>query len=210
MRANRMFEQELSVLDEFQAEIPGEPEIKQAKEAYNLRWARDIVANSAANSGTSDNPTDDLQRKLQSKADWLSEDQLDNKDLVVKRAIEIAQGDPQLAYDLAIALHMMDFNSEAIEVLDCAVESPATDWLRLELMIRARQFVTALEEANNLELRYAGVPDSSFSVTYARARALYGLGQTETAIDLLKSIVRIRPHYKSAQSLLTEWNGDES
>jgi tetratricopeptide (TPR) repeat protein len=123
---------------------------------------------------------------------------------------EIACGKPDLAYDLAMGLQMMDFHSEALQILALASPSPAVDWLRLELEVRARRFVTALEEAHRLETLYASDPDAAFAATYARARALYGLGEKQTAIDLLRGLVKIRPHYRSAHSLLLDWAGGEA
>ena len=218
MRSHRMLDQELQVLNEFQALFPGEPEVLQAKEGFDLRWAREAVANA----GTSnDRAIDDRSVKLlEWKVDRLTPEQLDAKEMIIERAVNLIRDhqSAQLAYDLAIGFQLMDFHSEALEILASIGTAPdltphlqaAIDWLRLELMLKARQFATALEEASRLELDYATEPDSSFSVTYARARALHGLGQTQMAVDLLQTLVRLRPNYKSAQSLLEDWSGGEA
>lgn len=205
MRANRMFEQESIVLDELQAMFPAEADISAEREALDIRRAREIVANSTAGSAETD-----LTSELQWKADRLTPEQTTAKNLIIARASEIAADDSRLAYDLAVSLHMMDFNQEALAVLEHAEVSPAAEWLRLELMIRARQFVDALEESSRLEIAYAHVPDAAFAAIYARARAMHGLGQKALAIELLRSLVRIRPHYKSAHSLLRDWAGGEA
>ena len=58
--------------------------------------------------------------------------------------------------------------------------------------------------------RYDAHPkDKVVAITYARARALKGLGQDDLATDLLRSLVRVRPSYKSAQSLLMDWSGGD-
>ncbi len=202
MRANRLFDQEKQVLEEIQAQFPEEPEFAAERESFQLRWAREIVANAA--------PETDLTSDLHWKLDKLTPEQTAMKDLIVARARELAKAKPALAYDLALALHQMDLNADAIEVLDFGYTSGASDWLRLELMILARQFVNALDHASKLEVTYAGDPDAAFAVTYARARALYGLGQSSMAVDLLRSLVRIRPNYKSAQSLLLDWSGGDA
>jgi len=201
MQANRMFEQEAQVLDEMQAMFPNENEILAEREAHKLRWAREIIANSSA----STDPTLDLNWRV----DQLSPEQLAAKKLLVTRAHELAERNPRLAYDLAISLQMMDFYTEALDILQNAEITPAAEWLSLELMIRSRQFVNALEATNRFEIDYANNPNTAFAVTYARARALQGLGQTQTAIDLLRSLVSIRPNYRSAQSLLLEWDGGD-
>ncbi len=205
MRSHRMHEQQAQVIDEIQALFPEEADIKAEKEALELRWAREIVAKSTSVTDA----TGDVAWNLRWKLERLPPEQMSAKAMIVERAGEIAKGDPQIAYDLAISLHLMDFNAEAIELLNLADSSPATDWLRLELMIHARQFVNALDEVSRLEIVYAGEPEAAFAAVYARARALHGLGQTPMAVDLLRSLVRIRPQYKSAQSLLMDWSGGD-
>lgn len=201
MKANRLFEEEAKVLAEALEQFPDDREFRQARDSFDIRWAREIVQNST----TVVDPTQDLEWK----AARLEPEQMSAKNFIVTRAKELSEKDPKLAYDLAVTLHFMDFNTEAIEVLRNAQGSPSADWLRLELMLQARQFVTVLDEANLLESRYAGDPETTFAVIYARARALRGLGQNTMATDLLRSLVRIRPNYKSAHSLLMDWTGGD-
>lgn len=202
VRGQRLFEQEAEVLEEIQAIFPDEEELKADKEAYELRVAKEVIAKNA--SGT------DLSVDLQWKMERLSGAELSAKDLIVARAKEMAKEDPFSAYDLAVSLHLMDFHAEAVEVISLAGRTPAAEWLRIELMIRARQFVTALDEAARMEVQYAGDPDATFAIVYIRARALYGLGQTAMAVELLRSLVKIRPQYKSAHSLLIDWSGGDA
>jgi hypothetical protein len=211
MRVGRMYSQEEKLLKEIQAIFPDDKEYAKERDDLELRWARDVIAKSAS-PGTM--PTSDLRWTI----DKLTPEQTTVKGMIVQRAKEVARRRPKMVYDLALSLHFMDFNAEALEMLDAVQprsEAPIQgrsleiDWLRLELMLQARQYVNALDEAGRLELAYAGDPDSAFAVVYARARALRGLGQDTMAIELLKSLVKIRPHYKSAQSLLLDWTGGE-
>ena len=202
VRAGRLINQEKEVLAEFQALAPHDPEVKKELESYEMRWARDILQRSNTMNEAS---VEDLARR----ADRLTPEQEASKALLIARTQEIAKKDPAVAYDLAMNLHFMDFNLEALEILRVAPPSPAVDWLTLELMIQSRRFVDALSQAAHLEAAYAEDPDAAFAVTYARARALKGLGQVELAIDLLRSLIRVRPAYKSAQSLLMDWSGGD-
>jgi hypothetical protein len=154
---------------------------------------------------SSQNLTEQLRRKL----DRLPEELTSMKDLIVNRSVEMAQNDPHLAYDLALNLHFMSLDSDAIRVLEFALPSAAVDWLRLELMIQSRQFVSALDIATRMEIDYAADPESAFAVAYNRARALHGLGEIGSAIELIETLVRVRPNYKSAEALLREWLGDD-
>lgn len=204
MRANRLFDQEAQVLEEIQAMFPEEPEFAAERESFQLRWAREIISNASTEVDV------DLPSDLHWKLEKLPPEQSAMKKLIVARATEIARDKPTSAYDMAIALHLMDMNAEAIEMLSLGMSSSRADWLKLELMLMARQFVSALDHAAEVEIKYAGDPDAAFAVIYARARALHGLGQDSLAVDLLRSLVKIRPNYKSAQSLLMEWSGGDA
>lgn len=201
MRANRMIEEEVKLVEQAAELFPEELEIRKQKDSLDIRVAQEIVAKSSHY----DDPLRELRRHIES----LTPEQEQIKKLITERAKELAQKDQRLAADLAMSLHTMDFHNEAIEILALAPDSPSVDWLRLELMIHARQFVTVLEESTRLETKYANDPEGPFAATYARARALRELGQTEMAIELMESLVRVRPQYKSAQSLLLEWSGGE-
>ena len=203
MRSNRLVEEEERVLVEAEALFPSDAEVKQERESYDMRWAREVIARVSLEFETPQ--ADDLARR----ADRLTPEQDATKRLIVGRALEVASTQGDLAYELAMALHFMDFHAEAIEVLTKAPEGPAADWLRLDLLIAARLFVDALTEAQQLESRYASDPEATFASAYARARALKGLGQTELAIDLMRGLVRVRPGYKSAQSFLMDWSGGD-
>ena len=201
MRSQRMFEQESLLLDEMQAVFPAEG-VESEKQELRLRWAREVVAGARA--------TENVSAKLDWKLDQLTPEEEKARAMITARAKEIAEKNPRLAYDLAIGLQTMGFHNEAIAVLELAKPAPAVDWLRLELLISARKFVSALDETTRLEAAYANDPESMFASTYARARALHGLGEQAAAIEILEGLVRIRPNYKSAQSLLLDWTGGES
>ncbi len=203
MRANRLVQEEEKVLQQVEALFPSDQDVRAERESFDVRWAREIIAK--ANFDLEAPKADDLARRTER----LTPEQSVAKSLIVTRATEVAQQQPALAYDLALSLHFMDFHSEALTVLEKAASSSAVDWLRLDLLIAARLFVDALTEAQKLEGAYASDPESTFAATYARARALKGLGQDTLAIDLMRGLVRVRPGYKSAQSFLMDWSGGD-
>lgn len=202
MRDNQIFEKENEVLEELQNLFPEETNFVREREAYEVRMARELIAKVRT------------QIHEPNHTEWpreeLTQEQAKAKELIVEKALAAAKTNPSSATDLAICLHFMDFNQEAVEVLNQVPNSRAIDWLRLELMILSRQYVNALGESNRLESVYSDDPEAAFAAVYARARALWGLQQSELAIDLMSSLVRVRPNYKSAQSLLLKWTGGES
>ncbi len=203
-RANRMYEEEAAALGQLQALFPEDKEFKGEEEDFQIRWAREVFANRATSR------TDFTDEIARARERALTPEVRNLRDLFFTRCSELARREAKWAYDLALFLTFMEFYSDAIEVLNCADPGEArAGWLRLELLILARHYVAALEEANRLEIDHAGDPEATFAVVYARARALWGLGQAAMAIDLMRSIVNVRPQYKSASSLLAEWGGGE-
>jgi hypothetical protein len=203
MRANRLVEEEKRVLKEAEALFPADSDVKEQRESYEIRWARDVLAKANLEFETP------LAEDLERRTERLSEDQEQARQLMFKRALEVASEKPKLASELATALYFMDFHAEAITVLDKAPSSPAVDWLRLDFMIAGRLFVDALTESQRLEALYSSDPEAVFAAAYARARALKGLGQTQLAIEVMRALVRARPSYKSAQSFLLDWSGGD-
>jgi tetratricopeptide (TPR) repeat protein len=92
-----------------------------------------------------------------------------------------------------------------LEILAWAPAVPPNDWLRAELLVHARRFVEGLEHLKHLEVRYVDDPETSFAVSYLKAQCLQELGQKDAALEILKSIVRVRPNYRSAHALIQEW-----
>lgn len=73
-------------------------------------------------------------------------------------------------YDMALMLLFMDLHGESAKLIENRRLSSRLDWLLLEVLILGRQYASALGEVENLELKYAGDPETPFALTYARAR----------------------------------------
>jgi len=135
-----------------------------------------------------------------------------SKEKIAKTAkLMVAQSrkEPATAYDIAISLRFMGLPDEALDALACAPRGPSVLWLELDLMLETSRFVEVLDKADQLERKLSGDPDATFSAAYARAIALHGLGQLNEAKELLESIVKVKPTYRSAHSLLLKWKGEE-
>lgn len=199
LKTQRMFEEEGKVLNELLQLFPG-ADFSALKKNYDERWAREVV------SQRSSSPSASHHHELKEK----SPEDLKMEQLISSEVQSAAGKNPHLRYDYTIMLYFMELFRPAIAVLKTEKASKAVDWLHLELLIRARQFVEALELASALETKYANDPSAAFAVIYARAQALFGLGQKQDAIELLNSIIKIRPNYRSAQVLVRDWAGGES
>lgn len=202
MRANRLYDQEAKALEDLRCAFPDDPEFAQQNRSLQERWARDVIAKGAR-------PSFDAREESERDERLTPEEEAVRTELA-RQALETALTKPDSSVDLALFLHFMGFNQEAVTALAAHANEPEArrDWLRLELLLLARQFVKALEEATRLEDRHRSEPDAVFACAYARARALWGLGERSRARDAMKAIVAVRPHYRAAQSLLLDWSED--
>ena len=197
-RSNRMIEEEDKLLNELAELYPDDPQIKIDKQRHKERWARAIIAKKSFAA---------LDKEFSETEIAMSDEEL----LVAKNLVsfieELVIKKPDRSYNLSILLYNLELYEDCKKILSLAPSSLAVDWLYAEVLIRCRRFVESLDVVSNLEKKYADDPETTFGTTYYRALSLIGLGQIGTAAELLKSIVTIRPNYRSAHTLLHKLGG---
>jgi hypothetical protein len=215
LRANRMINEEEKLIDQLIVMMPENLELKQQKNNFQERWARAIIARKSFESldTTFDNPSRPLDTETETIVLAITQE------MIVR-----SESNSTLVYDFAIALYFLEQYEVALQILAYASPIPnlkskssnktnhenndkSIDWFKIELLIKSRRYVESLDFISIIEKKYAADPETSFAGTYAKALTLYGLHQQSTATELLKSIVNIRPNYRSAHSLLQKWTG---
>lgn len=194
-RNQRMAEEERRAIRVLLKMFPDDPMVQGEFDQFQKQWARDVVARNIDESRENrifHNPKIDTQLRKTAK-------------ILVDAMLVEAQQKPHTSYNLAIGLKMMGLPDLGLRVLAFADNNWASEWLAIELLIDCGRFVDCLNAVHELELEYSHDPETTFAATYARAKALFGLGQRGPAIDLLQSIVNVRPNYRSAFTLMTEW-----
>lgn len=114
-----------------------------------------------------------------------------------------------LPIDFAVSHLMWENFDQALEFLETLESSPSRDWLKAELLLFGRRHVDLLEHLRELELQYAHDSETIFACTFLRAQALWGLGQKFQAQEMLKSLLQYKHDYRTAASLLNEWQEDD-
>jgi hypothetical protein len=200
-RSQRMIDQEEKVLKQMRDADPNDPVLLLAEQDFEERWARHIIAEKSR--AMFDEEFIDHESNLTpEESTWVEE---------FSQAVEaFLQDRTYLAYDLSVGFYFLELFNHALRLLRYAESDISVDWFRLELMLKARRFIECLDGLQFVETKYAEDPEATFAATYLRALILHGLGQTGSALQLLKSIVSIRPHYRSAHALLLEWSGGRS
>lgn len=125
---------------------------------------------------------------------------------VIKKKIK---KQPQLALDFAIMFFQMEVYSGALAVLDLIKDKDFRIlWHDLQISIEAKQYARALSTIDILKQQRLST-DHSFSLLYFQALALFGLGDETEAKQIIRNIAKIRPNFRSANSLLLEWENDK-
>ena len=117
---------------------------------------------------------------------------------------EICRENPTLLYNLALFFKMTENPHFCLKLLEGA-KGFSIDWLRIEALIDAEQYLLVLDEISFLEGKYYDKPETSFASLYAKAIAFQHLGQNSMAIELMEKIIRVKPHYRSAHEYLKDW-----
>jgi tetratricopeptide (TPR) repeat protein len=196
-RSQRMFHEEEKLLKIMSRMFPKDIAIYEEMQRFQEANAHEIIARNSLK----DSPNDfifNIEKKL-SKAEQVFLASLKTY------VLETVRTEKRTAYNFAIMFRMMGQPKMALEVIAHAIKDLPTAWLEIDLLLEAGMDVQCLDKIHEIELRYCDDPETTFAGTYARARALHNLGQGAKAIDLLKSILDVRPDYRSANSLLTEW-----
>lgn len=112
---------------------------------------------------------------------------------------------PALAFDFAMAAYMMEDFESCAEILEKTELTVEQQWFQLEVKLKCRRFLEVLQEVNKLEIALASDPETFFATAYIRAQAYWGLDQKHIAIEILESILSVRPHYRAGATLLDLW-----
>ncbi len=124
---------------------------------------------------------------------------------VGKKLVQLSKKQPELSYYISIALIQIELFDFALKALSYSKNNSRTQWLKLDLLLLTRQYISAMELAQKLETQEKENSESVFSAMYAKAKALWGLSHKTEAIKLLESILKVRPQYRSSHSLLMQW-----
>lgn len=132
------------------------------------------------------------------------------KDNLSKKAQQVAKKHPQSSKNLSVFLYFMNWPDEAISLLEKHPNQKSDTYFLLDWLIETGQYVLGLNRINKILENQDIESDILFLMSYKKAQILYYLGQKEQAKKYLNDIVKIKPNYRSAQSLLNHWEENEN
>lgn len=194
----RMVQEEKRLIERLKLLYPKDPRIIHADREFSERWARHVIAKASLDSLDSvANPSGPVQ---------LEANQWPLANALLDEAARLTKENPKRAMDLTMMFWFLELYPQALIILESGAESVAASWLRVEILLNLRRFVDALDELKTLETHFANDSETTFAAIYLRAQALHGLGQESQALDLMRSLVNVRPEYRSARSFISKWS----
>ena len=116
---------------------------------------------------------------------------------------------PKLIDDMIIILSSTGYIHLAIEFLEKHLETDGRKWIYLDLLLEDKQFFKCLNFVEQIFLQTNPNSDTAFALNYAKAQAYYGLKEYDKAKIILNDLILIRPQYRSAKTLLSQWKSEE-
>lgn len=132
------------------------------------------------------------------------------RESLLQQALEKIKTNSQLMIDFIVLFYQMELYDEALRLIDSSTShSSKILWYDMIVSIDTARYVRALgtlQKLNSLPLEFA---DQSFSLMYYNAIILHGLGHKSEALQMMKNIVKIRPQFRSAMTLLNDWENEK-
>lgn len=191
-------DQKSKILDELKMLYPNDAEVALALQSEREHLARSTIHKV-------------FQKKL-AQSDWFpttSDIDPEVAKKMMKSAKKYLKKNPDFSIDIAIMFYQMDMYAEALLIIDgMKIKTAHTMWYALQISIDGKQYARALSIIDVLRHRQLN-NEHSFSLLYYQALALFGLGQKSEAKQIIANIVKIRPDYRSADSLLLDWENEK-
>lgn len=108
--------------------------------------------------------------------------------------------------DIAIMCITLDMPDVALELFHSPEVINENIWLYMEVLLLNRRNLEVLTLLPSIEKGYSHLPDTFLACTFIRSLALWNLGEKNSAIEVLQSVVEIKPNYRSSDVLLAEWS----
>tara|TARA_B100000749_G_scaffold280891_1_gene280374 strand:+ start:154895 stop:155941 length:1047 start_codon:yes stop_codon:yes gene_type:complete len=197
LRQEQIVEEEHKALKEIELFYPDDPRVPGLVNEFKQRWARHKSTKKPLSVFN-----DDIERL---EVPTVGEKK--TASLWLEACSKVVDKNPDASYNFAIMFYFSGCYEEALIMGKRTKASKNQAWFVVDILIKTRRFVQALDEIEKLEKQYDEDPETHFNATYLKAIAHWGLHQGAIAMDLMKSILKIRPTYRSAQSLYSKWHG---
>ena len=116
---------------------------------------------------------------------------------------------PKLINDMIIILSSTGYTHLAIEFMENHLNTDERQWIYLDLLLEDKQYLKCLNFVERRFLQTKPNSETAFALNYAKAQAYYGLKEYDKAKTILSDLISLRPQYRSAKTLLSQWKLEE-
>ena len=132
------------------------------------------------------------------------------KDNIYKKVEQIAKKQPKKSKNLSLALYFMQWPDKAFALLKKYPNNSNDIYFLLNWLIETNQYILGLDYIDKILQSKQEDSEILFLMSYKKAQVLYYLGKKTEAKEYLTDILKIKPDYRSAQSLLQHWEENET
>jgi hypothetical protein len=192
-QSEQLMDQHLHYMNELKKIFPLEYKVSHLVSKQEKKRAERIISKSAQKNITRSKPrfSDDEEKKVLDQLTPQAEKLLGNKKI-----------DPA---DLAYLFRTMDQHRMAIDFVQESHELDKKDWRLLDYLLTGQQYIALLQHCQDLKTKYNNEPDALFAISYSESIAYWELGEKQKAFTLMDQIAAMRPHFKSANEILSQW-----
>ena len=190
--------EEAKIIDKLILINPQNADYKEHKENLKEKWAKGILAKKR---------TKRSSKNIISKPFTPEENKV--KSSLCKKVNHLAKKQPQQTKNLALFLYFMHWPEQSFALLKNHANNKNDIYFLLDWLIETNQHVLSLDYIHQILQAQGKSPEILFLMNYKKAQVLYYLGKKPEAIECLSDIIKIRPNYRSAQSLLSQWTENQ-
>ncbi len=115
----------------------------------------------------------------------------------------------KLINDMIIILYSTGHTRLAVDFLETRIDTDERKWIYMDLLLEDKQFLKCLNFVEHTFLQTTPKSEAAFALNYAKAQAYHGLKEYDKAKTILKDLILLRPQYRSAKTLLSQWQSEE-
>ncbi len=195
IQAQGVLKKEEEILKSLKQIDPHNPEVQEKWLKFQEKWGRDIIFQKKTlllrKSAVSSVPPSEKEKKQVAK--------------LACSIKTILRKNPEKSHDMALLFSFIGYPHPAIEILKDHINNTASQWLYLDLLLQSGLYVDCLNFVDIMEEQHYKDPETVFALTYARAKAYYGLGKKTKAKDILSDLLKVRPNYRLTHHILKQW-----
>jgi len=107
--------------------------------------------------------------------------------------------------DLVILCLFIESHETALAIIKNYQNELKSVWLFVEVLVKNNRYLEILNILPIIEKSLSNDPEAFFASTYYRAICFWNLGERNTALEVLESLIDANPNYRASEVLIEEW-----